>query len=360
LDKQTVGIIFGGESTEHEVSRRSAVHIIASLDKSKYDYKLIEIAKDTRLYVYDNCDETELCREIVEIENKLEKSVVSISEKIFKDNGIDVVFSVIHGTGGEDGVLQGFLEMCGIPYAGSGVASSAVGFDKAMAKVMFANEGIPQADYICTKNDDIDYDALKKEISEKLGYPVFVKPSNGGSSVGIYKVREENGLVGAIENASRYDRKIIIEGFVPGREFECAVIGGFYDVDALGVGEIVPCNEFYDYNAKYVDEDSLGIIPAPIDKDKIDEIKELSIRAFKAIDCFGLARVDFFMTEDGKVVLNEINTMPGFTSISMYPKLWKAAGNDAAGLITRLIELAFERKEKYSFLKDYQGDNENV
>ena len=357
MDKITVGIIFGGESTEHEVSRRSAVHIIKSLDKTRYDYKLIEVSKSAEVYVYDDCEVNKLCNGITDIDNKLGKSPVSLSEGVFTENGIDVVFPVIHGTGGEDGVLQGFLEICGIPYAGSGVAASAVGFDKAMAKVIFAHSGIPQAEYICIKTEEINYDVLMGDVSEKLGYPVFVKPSNGGSSVGIYKVKDKSGLIKAVENASRYDRKIIIEAFVPGREFECAVLGGYCYAEALGVGEIVPCNEFYDYNAKYVDEDSLGIIPAPIEKDKIDKIKELSLRAFKAIDCYGLARVDFFMTEDGKIVLNEINSMPGFTSISMYPKLWNAAGNDSTGLVTKLIELAFERKDNYRFLKDYQGDS---
>ena len=359
MDKINVGIIFGGESTEHEVSRRSAVHVIDSLDKSKYSFKLIEVTKRGSLYLYDEYSVDILKDEILKIDNKLKRTPVGISESLFSENVIDVVFSVIHGTGGEDGVLQGFLEMCGVPYVGSGVAASAVGFDKAMSKIIFSHEGIPQADYICISTEFINYKKLENEVREKLGYPVFVKPSNGGSSVGIYKVKDKSGLGTAVKKAAAYDRKIVIEAYVPGREFECAVIGGFDDVRALGVGEIIPCNEFYDYNAKYIDEDSVGIIPAPIEKDIIKTIEGLSVRAFRAVDCYGLARVDFFLKDNGEVILNEINTMPGFTSISMYPKLWAAGGDSNTALITKLIKLAFERKLKYKFLKDYCGDNEN-
>lgn len=359
MDKINVGIIFGGESTEHEVSRRSAVHVIESLDKSKYDFRLIEVTKKGSLNLYEKGSFDILRTEIIKIDNELEKSYAEISQRLFSENKIDVVFPVIHGTGGEDGILQGFLEMCKIPYVGSGVAASAVGFDKAMAKIMFAHEGIPQADYLCVTTENIDYSKIESEVMNKLGYPVFIKPSNGGSSVGIYKVKEESKLKEAIEKALAYDRKIVIEAFVPGREFECAVIGGFNDVIALGVGEIIPCNEFYDYNAKYIDEDSVGVIPAPVEQEITKKIEEFSVRAFKAVDGYGLARVDFFMKENGVIILNEINTMPGFTSISMYPKLWAASGRNNTELITKLIELAFERKHKYKFLKNYCGDNED-
>ena len=360
MKKINVGIIFGGESTEHEVSRRSAVHVIDSLDKSKFDFRLIEVTKSGGINMYDKCDADVACKEILNIDNSLGKNKAEISEALFADNDIDIAFPVIHGTGGEDGVLQGFLEMCGIPYVGSPVASSAIGFDKAVSKILFSNAGIPQAVYISITSENVDYKQLLEEVEEKLGYPVFIKPSNGGSSVGIYKVKNSEGLESAVKKASAYDRKIIIEAFVPGREFECAVIGGFEDVTALGVGEIVPCNEFYDYNAKYIDEDSIGIIPAPIESKLIDEIKHLSIKAYKTIGGYGLSRVDFFVTDDGDIILNEINTMPGFTSISMYPKLWVAAGGSNTELMNRLIDLAFERENKYKFLKDYCGEPENV
>lgn len=360
MSKIIVGVIFGGESTEHEVSRRSAVHVISSLDKSKYDFRLFEVNKSGCFFLYSVCDTEVMCREIVNIENGLIKTAVNKSENIFSDNSIDVVFPVIHGTGGEDGVLQGFLDTCGIPYVGSGVASSAVGFDKAMSKIMFSHAGIPQAEYMCITRENVDFNELQKEVEERFGYPVFIKPANGGSSVGIYKVKDRRTFKNAVLNAFAYDRKVIIEEFVPGREFECAVIGSYSEVTALGVGEIVPCNEFYDYNAKYIDENSIGIIPAPIKKEFMEKIESFSVRAFRAIDGYGLARVDFFMTDNGKVTLNEINTMPGFTSISMYPKLWTASGKSNMELMTKLIELAFERKNNYRFLKDFCKEPQNV
>ncbi len=360
MKKINVGIIFGGESTEHEVSRRSAVHVIMSLDKTKYNFRLIEITKDGSLNLYENYNSDIICSEIIDINNTLSKKSVEISSGIFIENEIDVVFPVIHGTGGEDGVIQGFLEMCKIPYVGSGVASSAIGFDKALSKVMFSHAGIPQAEYIYITTENIDFCMLEKEVTKRLGYPVFVKPANGGSSVGIFKVKEETGLRTAVTEASEYDRKIVIEAFVPGREFECAVLGGFNEVEALGVGEIVPCNEFYDYNAKYVNEDSVGIVPAPISGKLIKEIKRLSTEAFKAVDGYGLARVDFFINDDGSIILNEINTMPGFTNISMYPKIWVAAGKSNTELMTKLIELAIEKKKNYKFLKDFCGEMKNV
>ena len=360
MDKINVGIFFGGVSTEHEVSRRSAVHVITSLDRNKYDFTLFEVSKEGELFRYDpefgSIDR--LCKEIVKLDNQLIKNRSEYTEKIFTDNRIDVVFPVIHGTGGEDGVLQGFFELCGIPYVGSGVMGSALGFDKVAAKIVFEHYGIPQADYLCIESEKLDDDiiSIKKEIAGVLNYPVFVKPANGGSSVGIYQVKREEDIESALRNASKYDRKIIIEKFVAGREFECAVLGGYVDIKVLGTGEIIPCNEFYDYNAKYVDEDSVSIIPAPIEPVKISEIEELAAKAFKAVDCYGLARIDFFMTDEGEIILNEINTMPGFTSISMYPKLWEAMNSSKSALITKLIELAFERKEKYTFLKDYCGE----
>lgn len=356
MKKINVGIIFGGESTEHEVSRRSAVHVISSLDKTKYNFRLIEVTKDGDFNLYKNYNLDIICKEIVNINNTLSKESVEISKNVFIENNIDVVFPVIHGTGGEDGVIQGFLEMCKIPYVGSGVASSAVGFDKAISKIVFSHADIPQAEYISITIENINFPQLEKDVELQLGYPVFVKPSNGGSSVGIFKVKEQAGLQKAIIDASAYDRKIVVEAFVPGREFECAVFGGFGDVRALGVGEIVPCNEFYDYNAKYVDEDSEGIIPAPVDSSLINEIKRLSIKAFKSVDGYGLARVDFFITEKNQIILNEINTMPGFTSISMYPKIWVWAGKSNTELVTGLIELAIEKKNRYKFLKDFCGE----
>ena len=344
MDKINVGIIFGGESTEHEVSRRSAVHVIESLDKLKYSFRLIEVTKKGSLNLYNESRTDVICEKILQIDNKLKKKPVEISESLFYENKIDVVFSVIHGTGGEDGVLQGFLEMCGIPYVGSGVAASAVGFDKAMAKIMFAHEGIPQADYISVATENIDYKKLGDEVADRLGYPVFVKPSSGGSSVGIYKVKDEVGLSAAINKAAAYDRKIIIEEYIPGREFECAVIGGFNNAEALGVGEIIPCNEFYDYAAKYLDGESDLLIPAPIPRETAERVRLLATEAYQAIDCAGMARADFLLDRHtGALYVNEVNTIPGFTPISMYSKLWEASGISYPDLIDRLIQLALER-----------------
>ncbi|MFO7611829.1 MAG: D-alanine--D-alanine ligase family protein [Clostridia bacterium] len=360
MKKLNVGIIFGGVSTEHEVSRRSAVHIIKSLDKSRYDFALFEIAKNGEFYIYENPgpDLDAFCKGMVHVGNSLKKKAAAISGETFAVYGIDVVFPVIHGTGGEDGVLQGLLETLQIPYVGSGVLSSALCFDKAFAKIIFRHHGIPQVEYICATLDEIESNtpAICMAAGMKLGFPVFVKPANGGSSVGIYKAGDLGSLEKAVRKAARYDKKVLIEKGVAGRELECAVFGGYEEVMALGVGEIVPCNEFYDYNAKYIDEGSQVIIPAVIDDATIGLIKETAVRAFKALDCHGLARIDFFLAEDGTVYLNEINTMPGFTSISMYPKLWEARGNSGEALVSGLIDLAFEKKDKYAFLKEYSGD----
>jgi D-alanine-D-alanine ligase len=208
---------------------------------------------------------------------------------------------------------------------------------------------------VLKKEDDID--SCLDDVGEKLGYPVFVKPANGGSSVGIFKALDRNSLANAIGSAFLYDRKIILEEAVEGRELECAVIGGYESARALGVGEIIPCNEFYDYNAKYIDDESEIIVPAGISAYIAQMIMKEAVRAFRAVDAYGLARVDFFLGKGNEIYLNEINTMPGFTNISMFPKLWRYAGGSDEALITELIELALERKEKYIFLKDYEPDD---
>lgn len=356
MDKITVGIFFGGISTEHEVSRRSAVYIIESMDENKYDFMLFEITKRGELlqYAKPESDLEAFCVQIVNIDNNLEKNKISLSEDIFSKNSIDVAFPVIHGTGGEDGVLQGFLEMCEIPYVGSNVISSAVAFDKAVAKKIFKWHGIRQAKYISLASERLEagMDDVCNEAESGLGYPVFVKPSNGGSSVGIYKAHDRRELKSALVQASKYDRKLLIEESIDGMELECAVFGGYDSARALGVGEVVSCNEFYDYKAKYIEEGSKTIIPARINSGTTAKVMEIAVEAFNAVNGYGLARVDFFLKENSEIYLNEINTMPGFTSISMYPKLWENGGGDKERLITQLIELAFERKRKYSFLKD--------
>lgn len=361
MKRINVGIFFGGVSTEHEVSRRSAIHILKSLDEERFSATLFEITGEGKLFACKaGADIQGCCADIIGDTLKLKSEAEPFSEELFSKYGIDVVFPIIHGTGGEDGTLQGFLEMCRIPYVGSGVLSSALGFDKVFTKKILDGCGIPQTPHIRLDIEHArDFREVADEAGDKLGYPVFVKPANGGSSVGIYKVKEPEDLEDAVEKAFRYDRKVLIEKGISGRELECAVIGGYDLVEALGVGEVVPCNEFYDYEAKYMDEGSETTVPADIDEETAGEIRENAIKAFKALDCHGLARVDFFVEDSGAVYLNEINTIPGFTSISMYPKLWKAKYGDDKSLVTKLLEIALERKRKYSFVHKYETEGKN-
>jgi D-alanine-D-alanine ligase len=266
---------------------------------------------------------------------------------------VDVIFPVLHGTFGEDGTIQGLLELADIPYVGAGVLGSAAGMDKDVMKRLFAAAELPIVKHVTVLRSQWQKDAKKatKEIEQKLKYPVFVKPANLGSSVGISKAHNRKELGPAMETAAGYDRKIVIEQGVGGakqkaRELECSVLGND-EPQASIAGEIVPSAEFYDYNAKYLDEGSQLIIPAKLTKKRMKEVQEMAVRAFQAVDCSGLARVDFLMDpKTEKVYLNEINTMPGFTSISMYPKLWKASGLEYPELIERLIQLALERHEE--------------
>ena len=261
------------------------------------------------------------------------------------DSEFEVVFPLLHGPYGEDGTVQGLLELAGLAYVGAGVAASAVGMDKALARAIFAASGLPQTQYSVIARSD--WRRAQVPVLERLegehDYPLFVKPANLGSSVGISKVHDRQGLQAGLELASQYDTKLIVERSVENaRELECAVLGNEYP-KASGVGEIIPGAEFYDYTTKYIDNRSELVIPAVLERSESEAIQELAIRTFKAIDCSGLARVDFFMRPDGSVLVNEINTMPGFTPISMYPKLWAAAGIDYGDLIDRLIQLGLER-----------------
>ncbi|HXB21588.1 MAG TPA: D-alanine--D-alanine ligase family protein, partial [Candidatus Solibacter sp.] len=273
---------------------------------------------------------------------------------------VDVIFPVLHGTFGEDGTIQGLLELADIPYVGAGVLGSAAGMDKDVMKRLFVAAGLPIVKHVTVLRSQWENDPKKvtREVEKKLKYPVFVKPANLGSSVGISKARNRKELGPAIEIAAGYDRKIVIEQGVGGkkhkaRELECSVLGND-EPRASIAGEIVPSTEFYDYNAKYLDEGSKLIIPAKLTKKQMKELQDMAIAAFQAVDCSGLARVDFLMDpKSGKIYLNEINTMPGFTSISMYPKLWAASGIDYPELIERLVQLGLERyqekkKNRYS------------
>ncbi len=326
-----VAVIYGGMSTEHDVSMVSAQNVIENLNAGKYDIYKIEIAKNGEWL--NN--------------GKKIKNVVEILQKM------DVVFPVLHGLYGEDGTIQGMLEMLKVPYVGCKVLASSVCMDKVYTKYILKNAKINQAKFVYIKNEntyvdddleemDLQNDEIIDVVNKKLGFPVFVKPSNSGSSVGVTKANNGEELVRAIQTASQYDKKILIEETIVGKEVECAVLGND-EVKASTVGEIISAEDFYTYDAKYNNSESKTVIPALIPEKIIEEIRRCAIKAFKAVDGSGLARVDFFVEKDtNKVFLNEINTMPGFTEISMYPKLWEASGISYSELLDELIKLALQ------------------
>jgi D-alanine-D-alanine ligase len=354
--KLRVGILFGGKSGEHEVSLRSARSILAAIDRKKYD--VVELAITPQGRWLQGAAAQKLIGEPVTASQENTLSLIKAAAEPGAATGIDVVFPVLHGTFGEDGTIQGLFELADIAYVGSGVLGSSAGMDKDAMKRLFAAAGLPQTPYLTLLRSEWKADAKKctKAIEKALKYPVFVKPANLGSSVGISKVKKRAELHAAIEIAARLDRKIVVEQGVGGagvkpRELEVAVLGND-SPEASVIGEIIPAKEFYDYEAKYElsgPDESVCIIPAKLSNADAKKIRAMAIAAFRACDCAGLARVDFLMepAAKGKIVLNEINTMPGFTSISMYPKLWATSGLDYKRLIDRLITLALERhKEK--------------
>ena len=362
-DKIRVAVIFGGQSSEHEVSRYSAESVIRNINTDKYEVAMIGITKDGRWLPYDGPvgligtgEWQALAESNVKQDHALLTAGTAIAESERDNKKIDVVFPVLHGCNGEDGTIQGLLELAGIPYVGCGVLSSSLGMDKAYAKIIFDKEGLPQGKYLVYNRKQIskDFDKICDDVNRVLSYPCFVKPSNAGSSVGVSKVRNIGELRAALELAAKYDRRILVEEFIDGREIECAVLGNDNPV-ASTVGEVIPCNEFYDYEAKYLSGDSSQIIiPAELPAEVIEKIREYAVRAFKALDCSGLARVDFFVRRDNyDIFINEINTMPGFTKISMYSKLWAASGMPYEKLVDRLIELALERFEDNKKEIDY-------
>ena len=359
-EKLTVGIIFGGRSGEHEVSLVSASSIIAALDKEKYEVVPIGIspsgrwlssAKTLSLLKTKNDLGQEPERFLVPEPNR--RSLVSVVGE--SDLRLDVVIPVVHGTYGEDGTLQGLLELANIPYVGSGVLGSALGMDKIVQKQLYERLGIPTARYLWFFSSE--WKARPKrvvsQIEKHLRYPVFTKPANTGSSVGISKAHHRKELMEFLSVAAGFDRKVIVEqGVKNAREIECAVLGNEEPVASVP-GEIIPSNEFYDYEAKYVDGKSQAVIPARLPSRVAKEIRSLAVQAFAALDLAGMARVDFFVTPRNALYLNEVNTIPGFTSISMYPKLWEATGIGYAELLDRLISLALERHRQKSGLRTH-------
>lgn len=358
MKKLNLAILFGGKSGEHEVSLVSATSIIENINRDKYNLHLIGITKEGHWRYYDGDIQKIKTGQWQEESKALVLPgdpqyggffLMEDPSTIYK---VDVIFPVLHGPYGEDGTVQGLLELAHIPYVGCDVLSSSTGMDKLMAKSIFASHDLPQGEYVGVLRHELrkDTQATIDKIEACFPYPVFVKPANMGSSVGISKAKNRDELVKALELAGEYDEKIIVEKFIDGREIECAVLGN-YEPKASVLGEILPSNEFYDYHAKYQDGGQSGLlIPAPIPAEKTEEIRELAIRAYKALGCSGLTRVDFFLErQTNKVYLNEVNTLPGFTQISMYPKLWDATGISYPDLIDTLIEFALEKfKSKHN------------
>src|SRR3989454_6465482 len=350
--RMRVGVVYGGRSGEHEVSLRSAASIIAALDPARYEVVPIAITKDGRwltgpesLQVLEAAQRDlapipEHGSEVTLPADPTRHGLLPLGQG--QPTPLDVVFPVLHGTYGEDGTIQGLLELASIPYVGAGVLASAVGMDKALMKSVFRDAGIPVCRWLVTRIGEEAPPALARRVGDELGFPCFVKPANLGSSVGISKVRAAAQLAAGVTEAGAYDPKVVIEEAIDGREFECAVLGNERP-EASVIGELVPSREFYDYADKYVEQAARVIIPASIPPETAEAMRTLALRAFRAVDGAGLSRVDFFLERGGRVLVNEINTMPGFTAISMYPKLWEASGLAFPALVDRLIALALER-----------------
>lgn len=350
--KLRVGILFGGRSGEHEVSLQSAASVIRALDPTKYEIVPIAITREGHWRMGPGA--TEALPQVMASGVPVIPSVDPTAARLVpvgpqdanaNSASIDVVFPVLHGTFGEDGTVQGLLELANLPYVGAGVLASSVGMDKDVMKRLFRDAGLPVLPWQLVLRSDWEKDpgAGRQRIEAALSYPVFVKPVNLGSSVGISKVHDGEELSVAMSLAAQYDRKILVERGIDAREIECSVLGNDHP-EASVPGEVVPVNEFYDYEAKYLKEGSELVIPAKLTARQTKLVREVAIRAFQAIDGAGMGRVDFLLDRHtGKVYLNEINTIPGFTSISMYPKLWEASGIPYSQLLDRLIDLALER-----------------
>jgi D-alanine-D-alanine ligase len=366
--KIRVGVIFGGRSAEHDVSLVSARAVLNSLDPAKYEATLIGITREGHWLPFGQAQAGAEPKLLMESAGNVSKahtgllpdpSMRSLPEITESETGltlqfgepIDVIFPVLHGPYGEDGTMQGLLELANIPYVGCGVLASSVGMDKVMAREVFKQHGLPVLDYVLVKRGQWEKsagkerDALLEKVEKTAGYPCFVKPVNMGSSVGVSKAKDRAGLIAAIDNACRYDRKIMIERGLNPRELEVAVLGND-EPEASVVGELYYSKkaDFYDYKAKYQDDDIGFDIPAKIEPELSDKLRELAVKAYLALDCAGMTRVDFFVDRDtGEIYLNEVNTIPGFTPVSMYPKMWEATGLSYPQLVDRLIELALER-----------------
>ncbi|HET9849032.1 MAG TPA: D-alanine--D-alanine ligase family protein [Candidatus Dormibacteraeota bacterium] len=355
MKRLRVGVLFGGRSTEHEVSILSAQSIISAMDPQRFEAVPLYIDKLGRWLVGDSLKRLvsdSAAREYVYLPpDPTQHSLVAANHETLAPSGggglpsLDVVFPVFHGLNGEDGTIQGVLELANVPYVGAGVLGSALGLDKIYMKRAFAAAGLPTVEYlsITRRHYEQDPDAFIALVEERLGYPCFSKFANSGSSVGTTKAHNRSELINGLRLASSFDRKLLVERGIDARELEVSVLGND-EPEASVVGEVVPAHEFYDYDAKYLDAGSKLLIPAPIEDDVAHEVRAMAIKAFVAVDAAGMARVDFFMERStGRILINELNTIPGFTRISMYPKLWEASGLAYPKLIERLVELAVER-----------------
>ena len=350
--KKKVLVLFGGVSSDHDVSLKSASSVIKNIPTDKYEVVPMGITKDGRCFVFKGGADLLPDGNWLNDEALLEPAVISCDRShhgiIRLSDGsiekVDVVFPVLHGKNGEDGTMQGLLEISGIPYVGCNTTASAVCMDKAVTNAMADFYGIPQAKW--TSFDKYAYSADKTAVltsaAEKLGFPIFVKPANAGSSVGISKAKNIQELEAACEKAFEHDKKLVLEENITGVEVECAVLGNDEPIASV-IGEVVPCNEFYDYDAKYLANESELHIPARLSDEMLKNVADAAIKAYRSLGCSGFTRVDFFVCADGKILLNEPNTIPGFTSISMYPKLFAASGIPYSELLDRLINYAFER-----------------
>ncbi|MCL2764245.1 MAG: D-alanine--D-alanine ligase [Treponema sp.] len=353
-----IGILFGGKSAEHEISLLSARNIYDAIDRTKFEPVLIGIDKKGRWLLNDakefllNADNPAL----VSLNTNgnpvtlRPESRGMLSAENAGNIRLDAVFPILHGPFGEDGTIQGFLKLAEIPFVGPGVLGSAIGMDKDVMKRLLRDAGIPIGKFITLNSYEKEPSFAEAQAALGSG-KIFIKPANMGSSVGISKVRSEDEYISALKEAFLYDTKIIMEEYIPGREIECAVLGN--EEPAASVpGEIISAHDFYSYKAKYLDEKGAALeVPAKLDEETIKRVQELAVKVFKTLCCEGLSRVDFFLKENGEIIVNEINTMPGFTRISMYPKMWEASGISYTELITRLIEMAIKRFEKEQKIK---------
>lgn len=351
MNRKNLVVLFGGQSSEHVVSCMSVQNVAANVDKEKYNVILVGITEDGHWLKVNSLEEikNDTWRagsvSAVLSPDAREKCLIVMEEGKTEKFPVDVVFPVLHGLYGEDGTVQGILELAKIPYVGCGVLASAVSMDKLSTKIIVGNLGICQAAYVPVLKEELtDMDTVISRVEEAFPYPVFIKPSNAGSSRGVSRADDRAGLIAGLKEAARHDRRILVEEMIVGHEVECAVFGGgVEEVRAAGVGEILAAADFYDFDAKYYNAESKTVVDPSLPGDAAEKVREEAVRIFKAVDGYGLSRVDFFVTKEGRVIFNEINTMPGFTAISMYPILWEARGISKKQLVDDLISHALKR-----------------